>query len=98
MTSLENHRTHYCPDSGFSLISENDLEFEQCNCYRSGAVPEANSRLAAEQTWYRTLAALARVCGIGKTVKPEPVVPVTGMQQPAELANESELVRVRKAS
>jgi hypothetical protein len=86
MTYLENYRTHYCPDSGFSLISENDAEFEVCNCFRvaverplvatfaeSEAELSRSSTLLAEQTWYRTIAALAKVCGIGRAVQAEPV-------------------------
>jgi hypothetical protein len=84
MTYLENYRTHYCPDSGFSLISENDAEFEACNCFgiaaekplvnslsESEADPVRNSPVLAEQLWYRTIAALAKVCGTGKTVQVE---------------------------
>jgi hypothetical protein len=84
MTNLENHRTHYCPDSGFSLISENDAEFEVCNCFRmavekpslshlpeSEADPARTSSILAEQLWYRTIAALARVCGTGRAVQTE---------------------------
>ncbi|MGI8960093.1 MAG: hypothetical protein ACR2IV_10100 [Bryobacteraceae bacterium] len=84
MTYLDNYRTHYCPDSGFSLVSENDAEFEVCNCFRiamDAAAPglgESEARLAqssplvAEQIWYRTIAALARVCGTGRAVLAEP--------------------------
>ncbi|MBV9301248.1 MAG: hypothetical protein JOY53_03950 [Acidobacteriaceae bacterium] len=110
MTSLDNHRTHYCPDSGFSLISENDLEFEQCNCFTTRAQgaaanwsgePEpggADRRsLAAQEKWYRTLAALARVCGIGKAVRPEPAFHPSDLEETAELKNDSDLVKVRKA-
>ncbi|MGI9071738.1 MAG: hypothetical protein ACR2JB_10595 [Bryobacteraceae bacterium] len=101
MTYLDNYRTHYCPDSGFSLVSENDSEFEVCTCFRSAidqtAVPglvESEARLArsspiaAEQLWYRTIAALAKVCGTSKAVRPEPVT---------EHKNEEVLVTVRKA-
>lgn len=110
MTSLDNYRTHYCPDSGFSLISENDFEFERCNCFTvqaestavSGAgdgetVAGERNRLATEEKWYRTLAALARVCGIGKSVKPERTFHATPMQELTGLENDSELVRVRKS-
>lgn len=97
MTCLDNYRTHYCPDSDFSLISENDIEFETCNCFRavvdqspvtSFGEAEADlvqsSPLVAEQIWYRTIAALAKACGIGKPIQTEPIsvhkdeeVPVT---------------------
>jgi hypothetical protein len=86
MTCLDNYRTHYCPDSGFSLISENDMEFETCNCFRtavdqspatsfgeSDADLARRSSLVAEQIWYRTIAALAKACGMGKSVQAEPV-------------------------
>ncbi len=97
MTCLDNYRTHYCPDSDFSLISENDMEFEACNCFRA-AVDQSpvtsfgqsepdlirSSPVVAEQIWYRTIAALAKACGMGKSVQAEPVpehkheeVPVT---------------------
>jgi len=100
MTHLDNYRTHYCPDSGFSLVSENDAEFEACNCFRiainqvpvtglseSEAVVR-NSPLVAEQLWYRTISALARVCGTGRSVQVEPVVEHQDEQVP---------VTVRKA-
>jgi hypothetical protein len=84
MTTLDNYRTHYCPDSEFSLISENDVEFELCNCFQravstTGATSTAkaeaevvrNSPILAEQIWYRTIAALAKVCGTTKPVQVE---------------------------
>ena len=97
MTCLDNYRTHYCPDSGFSLVSENDAEFEVCHCFQSvmaeaplfasaesEAAPVRSSALLAEQIWYRTISALAKVCGTGKAVQLEPAkarkaeqVPVT---------------------
>lgn len=97
MTYLDNYRTHYCPDSGFSLVSENDAEFEVCHCFQSvmaeaplfaseesETVPVRGSALLAEQIWYRTISALARVCGTGRAVQVEPAkdqqeerVPVT---------------------
>lgn len=78
--TLDNYRTHYCPDSGFSLVSENDVEFEVCTCFQSAMAQTPISDLAeariaqsspivAEQIWYRTIAALARVCGTGKPVQ-----------------------------
>jgi hypothetical protein len=97
MTYLDNYRTHFCPDSGFSLVSENDLEFEACHCFQApmnqslpfgsaeyDAVSARSSTILAEQIWYRTIAALAKVCGTGRTVQFEPAkehhkeqVPVT---------------------
>jgi hypothetical protein len=81
MTYLDNYRTHYCPDSGFSLVSENDAEFEVCHCFQSvmalapvfdsvepAGVRVRTSALRAEQIWYRTIAALAKVCGTGRAV------------------------------
>jgi hypothetical protein len=104
MTYLDNYRTHYCPDSGFSLVSENDTEFEVCTCFLSAtdytpvpvrAISEArmarNSPIVAEQIWYRTLAALVKVCGTGKTVHAEPV------EHLEQHHNEEALVTVRKA-
>jgi hypothetical protein len=101
MTYLDNYRTHYCPDSGFSLVSENDAEFEACTCFRSAmdqipmlGLAESEVRMArsspivAEQIWYRTIAALAKACGTGKPVHAEPL---------EEHKNEEALVRVRKA-
>jgi hypothetical protein len=101
MTYLDNYRTHYCPDSGFSLVSENDSEFEVCTCFRSAidqtpvpALAESEARMArsspiiAEQIWYRTIAALAKVCGTGKAVHAEPL---------EQHKNEEALVTVRKA-
>jgi hypothetical protein len=94
MTYLENHRTHYCPDSGFSLVSENDAEFEVCHCFQSvmGATvfgsaesdpaPVRSSALLAEQIWYRTISALAKVCGTGRAVHVEPVEEHTSRQVP----------------
>src|ERR1700736_4181113 len=86
MTCLDNYRTHYCPDSDFLLISVNDLKFETCNCFRAAVdqSPETSlsesdaelirsSPLVAEQIWYRTIAALAKACGMGKPVQAEPV-------------------------
>ncbi|MFL6352751.1 MAG: hypothetical protein ACJ74Z_13010 [Bryobacteraceae bacterium] len=84
MTCLDNYRTHYCPDSAFSLVSENDAEFEVCTCFRNAmaempGLAESETRMtrsstmAAEQLWYRTIAALAKVCGTGKAVQTEPV-------------------------
>ena len=98
MKNLDNHRTHYCPDSGFSLISENDAEFEVCACFRSEtsstpassvAYAEAaqNSPVLAEQLWYRSISALARVCGTTKPVQTETA---------AEHQKEEVLVPVRK--
>ena len=100
MTSLDNYCTHYCPDSGFSLISENDFEFEACNCFRSAvgmtgaasvaqadAAAVSSSPILAEQIWYRTIAALAKVCGTAKPVQ---------VERPLEHENEEALVRVRK--
>jgi hypothetical protein len=100
MTYSDNYRTHYCPDSGFSLVSENDAEFEVCACFRSAmdqtpapalaeseARMERSSAMAAEQLWYRTIAALAKVIGTGKAVHTEPV---------AEHKSEEVLVTVRK--
>src|SRR6266566_1963454 len=86
MTYLDNYRTHYCPDSGFSLVSENDAEFEVCHCFQ-GVIEQAplfgsaesevgalrSSTLRAEQIWYRTIAALAKVCGTGRAAHLEPV-------------------------
>ena len=106
MTSLDNYRTHFCPDSGFSLISENDAEFEACNCFKSRAQrPVASysasadavgerSRLAAEEIWYRSLAALAKVCGTSKT--PERVVRESPVHEHAAVESEPVLVNVRK--
>ena len=99
MTHLENYRTHYCPDSGFSLISENDAEFEACNCFRmpvekplshlaeSEADPARTNSILAEQLWYRTIAALARVCGTGRAVQAE---------RAREHENQEALVSIRK--
>ena len=101
MTHLDNYRTHFCPDSGFSLVSENDVEFEICTCFQTamGQTPvtvlaESEARIVrsspviAEQIWYRTIAALARVCGTGKPVHTKPL---------EEHKHEEALVRVRKA-
>jgi hypothetical protein len=95
MTYLENHRTHYCPDSGFSLVSENDAEFEVCHCFQSvmdratvfgsaesEAAPVRSSALLAEQIWYRTISALAKVCGTGRAVHVESVEEHTSRQVP----------------
>jgi hypothetical protein len=85
MTYLDNYRTHYCPDSGFSLISENDVEFEACHCFQrpmnqapsfgiaeSDAGHARSSTIIAEQIWYRTISALAKVCGTARAVHVEP--------------------------
>ncbi len=99
MKNLDNYRTHYCPDSGFSLISENDAEFEICNCFEAAVIATAASGNAeaeatrtnsvrAEQRWYQTLSALARVIGPGKPVQAE---------APVDVQREEELVRVRKS-
>jgi hypothetical protein len=100
MTYLDNYRTHYCPDSGFSLVSENDAEFEVCHCFQSvmglapvfGSVeseagPARTSSLRAEQIWYRTIAALAKVCGTGRAV---------GVEAREEHKSEQVPVTVRK--
>lgn len=101
MAYLDNYRTHYCPDSGFSLVSENDLEFEVCTCFQSAmgqasgsGLAESEARIArtspimAEQIWYRTIAALAKFCGTGRAVHTEPL---------QEQKNEQALVAFRKA-
>jgi hypothetical protein len=101
MTCLDNYRTHYCPDSGFSLVSENDAEFEVCNCFGSAMFQTAgtavaqsevqallSSSLLGEQIWYRTIAALAKVCGTGKAVH---------TVSTAEHKPEEALVSVRKS-
>lgn len=101
MTSLDNYCTHYCPDSGFSLISENDFEFEACNCFRTAVGTKAasaaqtdaaakSSPILAEQVWYRTIAALAKVCGTAKPVQVE-----TPSETPVAHENEEALARVR---
>lgn len=103
MRSRCEDRTHYCPDSDFMLISENDLEFEACNCFKVSAdrgAPNSfdsfqevhtgrvrNSVLAAEQLWYRTLAALANVVGTAKPAK---------IESPAEQQEEMVLSKVHK--
>jgi hypothetical protein len=86
MTNLDNYRTHFCPDSGFTLVSENDAEFEVCHCFQSAinqaqafgsaeseGAPARSSALIAEQIWYRTISALAKVCGTGRAVPVEAV-------------------------
>jgi hypothetical protein len=108
MTTLDNYRTHYCPDSGFSLISENDIEFEACNCFQSAvrktvatsvAEVEAevvrNSPMAAEQIWYRTIAALAKVCGTARPIQVK--TPVEQVKTPVHQKHEEALARIRKS-
>jgi hypothetical protein len=98
MTYLQDHRTHYCPDSGFSLVSENDAEFEVCHCFQgvmdrapvfgsaeSEAAPVRSSAVIAEQIWYRTISALAKVCGTAKAVHVEPVQEHESAQVPVTL-------------
>lgn len=29
-------KVHYCPDLGFKAISQQTLEFDNCNCYKIG--------------------------------------------------------------
>ena len=107
MTSFDNYRTHYCPDSGFTLISENDAEFEACNCFHTAAnqtsmagleTSEATALrttpLLAEQIWYRTIAALAKVCG---TTKPVTTETVREREQAEVHENEEALVKIRKS-
>ena len=106
MTSLDNYRTHFCPDSNFSLISENDGEFEACNCYghaqksavtsvaQSEAIVGQTSSVAAETAWYLTLTALARVCGPSTMV--EPTAPAPAMHENAVVEQQKELVQVRR--
>ena len=107
MIGLDNYRTHFCPDSGFSLISENDAEFEACKCYMSAAERPAvayltrsdasigqSSSSAAEEVWYRSLVALAEVCGTGTRPEHESVEKLAHEETAVE--SKAALVTVRR--
>jgi hypothetical protein len=107
MITQDNYRTHYCPDSEFALISENDIEFEACNCYgtalstrgatsvdKAEAEVVQNNPILAEQIWYRTIAALAKVCGTARPVQVETAVEVKAS---VKHDREEALARVRKS-